>query len=167
MKKGKFILYLVLVASCMALTVGCTKSNKNEEENPTKIKVMIKNSDAKTNKITEEDQENSTQKNEAEEPKEKPGIELIGIEEKHLDVLGIEKETIEKAFQKWTSENGYASVSGAVFYDPMSIFFLEEKYSMNCTLIFSNEGNGIQPENEQKMITMDYYKGKNLIQFHE
>ena len=89
-------------------------------------------------------------------------------EEKETDeIRAKEEETVEKELQKWTSKNGYVSAAGVVFYDPMWISFSEDKYSIDGYLLFEQEGNGIRPEGEQKKITMDYYKTKKRIEFHE
>ena len=50
--------------------------------------------------------------------------------------------------------------------EPMLVRFSEEKYSMDCQLLFADGGNGIQPEDVQTKLTMDYFKEKKLLQIH-
>lgn len=38
---------------------------------------------------------------------------------------------------------------------------------MDCQLIFADGGNGIQPEDAQTKLTMDYFKEKKLLQIHK
>ena len=49
----------------------------------------------------------------------------------------------------------------------MLVRFSEGKYSMDCQLIFADGGNGIQPEDAQTKLTMDYFKEKKLLQIHK
>lgn len=71
------------------------------------------------------------------------------------------------ALRTWTQEHGFSSATGAQFLEPMLVRFSEGKYSMDCQLIFADGGNGIQPEDAQTKLTMDYFKEKKLLQIHK
>lgn len=168
MKKKKISVGIMLAMGCMVLMTGCVKTGQMETLKKPDPIIMVKSPEEKYGE--EEEAEESTKKEgEAEEVKQETEskMDLKGLSEGILSVLGIERESIEKELLEWTSENGYASASGAVFYDPMWIYFSEDKYSIDCHLVFGDGGNGIQPEETQKKITMDYYKTKRRIEFHE
>ncbi len=143
---------------------GCGKSKETATE-----KIAEPNVTIKTSKENSEEKETDEIRAKEEESKQESEtqMELKGVTEGLLSVLEVEEETVEKELQKWTSKNGYVSAAGVVFYDPMWISFSEDKYSIDGYLLFEQEGNGIRPEGEQKKITMDYYKTKKRIEFHE
>lgn len=72
----------------------------------------------------------------------------------------------DNTLRTWTQEHGFSSATGAQFMEPMLVRFSEEKYSMDCQLLFADGGNGIQPEDVQTKLTMDYFKEKKLLQIH-
>ena len=51
--------------------------------------------------------------------------------------------------------------------EPMLVRFSEEKYSMDCQLIFADGRNEIRPEDVQTKLTMDYFKEKKLLLIHK
>lgn len=81
-------------------------------------------------------------------------------------MMGISKREVADALRTWTQEHGFSSATGAQFMEPMLVRFSEEKYSMDCQLLFADGGNGIQPEDVQTKLTMDYFKEKKLLQIH-
>ena len=104
---------------------------------------------------------------EAEEQAEEPlSMELSGLNEEALSMMGISKREVADALRTWTQEHGFSSATGAQFMEPMLVRFSEEKYTMDCQLIFADGGNGIQPEDAQTKLTMDYFKEKKLLQIH-
>lgn len=150
---------------CLFLITGCEKSKQAKPENVSEPNITVKNFEKKS----EENEEEISTEEETQEAdmKTESGMELKGVTERVLSVLEIEKEKIEKELLAWTSKNGYASAIGVAFYDPMWVYFSEDKYSIDGYLIFDSDGNGIRPDDEQKKITMDYYKTKRRIEFHE
>lgn len=93
-------------------------------------------------------------------------LELTGLNDEMLDVLGISKPDIASALKTWADKNGYASASGAAFYESMWIRFSESKYSIEFQMVMGDSGNGISVESGQ-VFTMDYYKGTGMFQFHK
>ena len=89
------------------------------------------------------------------------------LNEDALSMMGISKREVADALRTWTQEHGFSSATGAQFLEPMLVRFSEEKYSMDCQLIFADGGNGIQPEDAQTKLTMDYFKEKKLLQIHK
>lgn len=167
MKKKKISMGTMLAMGCMVLMTGCVKTGQTETPKISDPIIMTKSPEEKYGE--KEETEVSTKEGEVEEMKQETEskMDLKGLSEGIISVLEIERESVEKELLKWTSENGYASAAGAVFYDPMWIYFSEDKYSIDCHLVFNDGGNGIQPEEAQKKITMDYYKTKRRIEFHE
>lgn len=173
--KKKFLMGILLVTGCLFLMTGCGRAEKTKAEEASKPNITVKEpegmpgkeTEEETGKAEEKEADKETDKGTGTDRKTEPGIELKGMTEEILLVLGTEEEKIETAVQKWTTENGYAGVSSVTFYDPMWIYFSEDKYSIDCHLTFDDGGNGIRPEDGGKRITMDYYKAKRRIQFHE
>ena len=110
-----------------------------------------------------ETQENTKQEMEERELESEPEKQ----EEEPLSMMGISKREVADALRTWTQEHGFSSATGAQFLEPMLVRFSEEKYSMDCQLIFADGGNGIQPEDAQTKLTMDYFKEKKLLQIHK
>ncbi|HBJ43554.1 hypothetical protein DWY88_17305 [Mediterraneibacter gnavus] len=105
---------------------------------------------------------------EPEKQEEEPlSMDLSGLNEDALSMMGISKREVADALRTWTQEHGFSSATGAQFLEPMLVRFSEEKYSMDCQLIFADGGNGIQPEDAQTKLTMDYFKEKKLLQIHK
>lgn len=105
---------------------------------------------------------------ESEEQEEEPlSMDLSGLNEEALSMMGISKKEVADALRTWTQEHGFSSATGAQFLEPMLVRFSEGKYSMDCQLIFADGGNGIQPEDAQTKLTMDYFKEKKLLQIHK
>ena len=90
-------------------------------------------------------------------------MELSGLNEEALSMMGISKREVADALRTWTQEHGFSSATGAQFMEPMLVRFSEEKYSMDCQLLFADGGNGIQPEDVQTKLTMDYFKDEKVV----
>ena len=131
------------------------KQEKLPEQKPEKVKQELQ-------KKSEETLEDPKQKPEETEP-EKEAEEQA---EEALSMMGISKREVADALRTWTQEHGFSSATGAQFMEPMLVRFSEEKYSMDCQLLFADGGNGIQPEDVQTKLTMDYFKEKKLLQIH-
>ena len=116
----------------------------------------------------EQEQEKAASAKESEEQEEEPlSMDLSGLNEEALSMMGISKKEVADALRTWTQEHGFSSATGAQFLEPMLVRFSEGKYSMDCQLIFADGGNGIQPEDAQTKLTMDYFKEKKLLQIHK
>ena len=133
------------------------KQEKLPEQKPEKVKQELQ-------KKSEETLEDPKQK--PEETEEPLSMELSGLNEEALSMMGISKREVADALRTWTQEHGFSSATGAQFMEPMLVRFSEEKYSMDCQLLFADGGNGIQPEDVQTKLTMDYFKEKKLLQIH-
>ena len=173
MKKRIIIVIAAMVILCGVLTgIGILmsvqkpekkseqKSEKVEQELQTKLEEKQKN----PKQETPETQESKEQQKTEEEPL---SMELSGLNEDALSMMGISKREVADALRTWTQEHGFSSATGAQFLEPMLVRFSEEKYSMDCQLIFADGGNGIQPEDAQTKLTMDYFKEKKLLQIHK
>lgn len=101
----------------------------------------------------------------AETGEEEPSMELTGLPDDVLEIMGITRVQVADALKEWTEENGYSSADGAVFQEPVCIRFENLKFSVNLQLTFGEEGNGTIPEDT--VLTMDYYKTQNHIFFHK
>mgnify|MGYP007077728436 CR=1 FL=1 len=144
------------------------KQEKLPEQKPEKCEAGITEKSQKKHwKIQSRNQRKQSQKREAEEQAEEPlSMELSGLNEEALSMMGISKREVADALRTWTQEHGFSSATGAQFMEPMLVRFSEEKYSMDCQLLFADGGNGIQPEDVQTKLTMDYFKEKKLLQIH-
>ena len=153
MKKRIIIVIAAMVILCGILTgIGIILSDQKPE----------KQSEEKPEKVEQE------LESEPEKQEEEPlSMDLSGLNEDALSMMGISKKEVADALRTWTQEHGFSSATGAQFLEPMLVRFSEEKYSMDCQLIFADGGNGIQPEDAQNKLTMDYFKEKKLLQIHK
>lgn len=163
MKKTIFIIAALAIVAAVFLLIGAYSLKKMDKQNEEQIIKNEKISEQKTEKVEEKNIGESKEKKE----EEALSMEISGLSDEMLSVMGITKKNVSDALKKWTQENGFSSATGAEFSEPMWIRFSESKYSLDCTLILSNQGTGIRPAEENLTITMDYFKGKNLIQFHQ
>lgn len=102
----------------------------------------------------------------SEEPEEEElSMELAGLPEDVLEIMGITRVQVADALKEWTEENGYSSADGAVFQEPVYLRFDDLKFSVSLQLTFGEGGNGTTPEDT--VLTMDYYKKQNQFFFHK
>lgn len=143
------------------------KQEKLPEQKPEKVKQELQKKSEETLEDPKQKPEETEPEKEAEEQAEEPlSMELSGLNEEALSMMGISKREVADALRTWTQEHGFSSATGAQFMEPMLVRFSEGKYSMDCQLLFADGGNGIQPEDAQTKLTMDYFKEKQLLQFH-
>ena len=168
MKKRIIILIAAMVILCGVLTgigilMSVQKPEKKSEQKSEKVEQELQTK-LEEKQETPETQESKEQQKTEEEPL---SMELSGLNEDALSMMGISKKEVADALRTWTQEHGFSSATGAQFLEPMLVRFSEEKYSMDCQLIFADGGNGIQPEDVQTKLTMDYFKEKKLLQIHK
>ena len=149
----------LLLSSQKPEKISEKKTEKVEQELQTKLEEKQKN----LKQETPETQESKEQQKTEETPH---SMELLGLQEEALSMMGISKKEVADSLKTWTQEHGFSSAKGAQFLEPMLVRFSEGKYSMDCQLLFADGGNGIQPEDAQTKLTMDYFKEKQLLQFH-
>ena len=144
MKKRIIIPIAALILLCGILTgIGILLSSQKPE----------KTSEKKTEKVEQELQT---------KPEETPGNP-----KQEQEKAASAKESEEQEEEPLSMDlSGFSSATGAQFLEPMLVRFSEGKYSMDCQLIFADGGNGIQPEDAQTKLTMDYFKEKKLLQIH-
>lgn len=92
-------------------------------------------------------------------------VEISGLSDEALEILGASKEEIAEEILEWAQKNGCSSARSASFQNSMEIRFDDSKYTMNFSLDFEEEGNGDQPEGGM-LFTMDFYKGERGFFFH-
>lgn len=144
------------------------KQEKLPEQKPEKVKQELQKKSEETLEDPKQKAEETEPEKEAEEQAEEPlSMELSGLNEEALSMMGISKREVADALRTWTQEHGFSSATGVQFMEPMLVRFSEEKYSMDCQLLFADGGNGIQPEDVQTKLTMDYFKEKKLLQIHK
>ena len=144
------------------------KQEKLPEQKPEKVKQELQKKSEETLEDPKQEKEERELEIEPEKQYEEPlSIYLSGLNEDALSMMGISKREVADALRTWTQEHGFSSATGAQFMEPMLVRFSEEKYSMDCQLIFADGGNGIQPEDAQTKLTMDYFKEKKLLQIHK
>ncbi len=149
----------LLLSSQKPEKISEKKTEKVEQELQTKLEEKQKN----PKQETPETQESKEQQKTEETPH---SMELLGLQEEALSMMGISKKEVADSLKTWTQEHGFSSAKGAQFLEPMLVRFSEGKYSMDCQLLFADGGNGIQPEDVQTKLTMDYFKEKKLLQIH-
>lgn len=143
------------------------KQEKLPEQKPEKVKQELQKKSEETLEDPKQKPEETEPEKEAEEQVEESlSMELSGLNEEALSMMGISKKEVADSLKTWTQEHGFSSATGAQFLEPMLVRFSEGKYSMDCQLLFADGGNGIQPEDAQTKLTMDYFKEKQLLQFH-
>ena len=156
MKKRIIIVIAAMVILCGILTgigiiLSDQKPEKQSEEKPEKVEQELEIKPKETQENTKQEMEERELESEPEKQEEEP----------------LSKREVADALRTWTQEHGFSSATGAQFLEPMLVRFSEEKYSMDCQLIFADGGNGIQPEDAQTKLTMDYFKEKKLLQIHK
>lgn len=144
------------------------KQEKLPEQKPEKVKQELQKKSEETLEDPKQKPEETEPEKEAEEQVEESlSMELSGLNEEALSMMGISKKEVADSLKTWTQEHGFSSATGAQFLEPMLVRFSEGKYSMDCQLIFADGGNGIQPEDAQTKLTMDYFKERKLLQIHK
>ncbi|MCB5621201.1 hypothetical protein [Mediterraneibacter gnavus] len=172
MRKRIGIMMAAMILLCGILTgIGIflvvLKQEKLPEQKPEKVKQELQKKSEETLEDPKQKAEETEPEKEAEEQAEEPlSMELSGLNEEALSMMGISKREVADALRTWTQEHGFSSATGVQFMEPMLVRFSEEKYSMDCQLLFADGGNGIQPEDVQTKLTMDYFKEKKLLQIH-
>lgn len=173
MKKRIIIVIAAMVILCGILTgigiiLSDQKPEKQSEEKPEKVEQELEIKPKETQENTKQEMEERELESEPEKQEEEPlSMDLSGLNEDALSMMGISKREVADALRTWTQEHGFSSATGAQFLEPMLVRFSEEKYSMDCQLIFADGGNGIQPEDAQTKLTMDHFKEKKLLQIHK
>ena len=82
-------------------------------------------------------------------------------------MMGISKREVADALRTWTQEHGFSSATGAQFMEPMLVRFSEEKYSMDCQLLFADGAMESSRRMYKPKLTMDYFKEeKDCLQIH-
>ena len=173
MKKRIIIPIAALILLCGILTgigilLSSQKPEKTSEKKTEKVEQELQTKPEETPGNPKQEQEKAASAKESEEQEEEPlSMDLSGLNEEALSMMGISKKEVADALRTWTQEHGFSSATGAQFLEPMLVRFSEGKYSMDCQLIFADGGNGIQPEDAQTKLTMDYFKVKKLLQIHK
>lgn len=99
---------------------------------------------------------------------EKLPIEINGLSDEALKILGTNKIDISKKLKEWLDGNGFSSSSKVEFYQTMDIDFSENTYTMQCQINYGTEGNGIiNPDNPNPIITMKYFKDDGMYLFYK
>ena len=113
------------------------KQEKLPEQKPEKVKQELQKKSEETLEDPKQKPEETEPEKEAEEQAEEPlSMELSGLNEEALSMMGISKREVADALRTWTQEHGFSSATGAQFMEPMLVRFSEEKYSMDCQLLF-------------------------------
>ena len=136
------------------------KSEKVEQELQTKLEEKQKNPKQETPETQESKDQQKTEE-------ELLSMELSGLNEDALSMMGISKKEVADALRTWTQEHGFSKCNRSTVFGTDAGTIFREKYSMDCQLIFADGGNGIQPEDVQTKLTMDYFKEKKLLQIHK
>lgn len=161
------IILLCGILTGIGIFLVVLKQEKLPEQKPEKVKQELqKKSEETLENPKQKPEETESEKEVAEQEKESLPMELSGLNEEALSMMGISKREVADALRTWTQEHGFSSVTGAQFLEPMLVRFSEGKYSMDCQLLFADGGNGIQPEDAPIKLTMDYFKEKKLLQIH-
>lgn len=173
MKKRIIIVIAAMVLLCgilkgIGIILSIQKPEKKSEQNPEKVEQELQTKSEETPENPKQKMEETELESEPKKQEEEPlSMDLSGLNEDALSMMGISKKEVADALRTWTQEHGFSSATGAQFLEPMLVRFSEEKYSMDCQLIFADGGNGIQPEDVQTKLTMDYFKEKKLLQIHK
>lgn len=176
-KKVFFVGVLLVVVLGLAGKVDILGNREKDTEKAGAVSVEQDEEDAVMEELKQglDVQEMSSQKQDGQiedasavitEKEKALAVELIGVDEEMLDVLGVRGSDIAEALKEWADMNGYSGISGAAFYEPMWIRFSESKYSIGFELILGDTGNGVSA-NDSQMFTMDYYKSSGIYQFHK
>ena len=73
-----------------------------------------------------QEQEKAASAKESEEQEEEPlSMDLSGLNEEALSMMGISKKEVADALRTWTQEHGFSSATGAQFLEPMLVRFSE------------------------------------------
>lgn len=97
------------------------------------------------------------------------GMRITGYTKEMEKVMEVQAEEVAEKSRNWLDKNGYSGAVGLAFYDTIKITQSEQKYSVECQVLFeTGNGNGLQEEKESKdtVLTMDYYKNRGLFQWH-
>ena len=105
-----------------------------------------------------------TDEESAEEPERIPVIEITGLTEEALAVLDISLADVADQVKAWADGNGHTGITGAAFYNVMTIDFADGKYSVEFRLIQGTRGNGLLQD--EQVYTMDFFSEDGLFQFH-
>ena len=173
MKKRIIIPIAALILLCGILTgigilLSSQKPEKTSEKKTEKVEQELQTKPEEKQKNPKQETPETQESKEQQKTEEEPlSMELSGLNEDALSMMGISKKEVADALRTWTQEHGFSSATGAQFLEPMLVRFSEGKYSMDCQLIFADGGNGIQPEDAQTKLTMDYFKEKKLLQIHK
>lgn len=99
-----------------------------------------------------------------EEPERIPVIEITGLTEEALAVLDVSLVDVSDQVKAWADGNGHTGITGAAFYNMMTIDFADGKYSVEFRLIQGTRGNGLLQD--EQGYTMDFFSEDGLFQFH-
>lgn len=143
-------------------TEGKNVRAEAEEENGWK-EIVAEEKEEEKKAEEENEEEEDAKENEA---VRRSPVEIAGISDEALEILGTSREEIADEILAWAQENGFSSAGSASFQNSMEIRFDESKYTMYFALDFREEGNGSQPE-ESLPFVMDFYKSEQRFFFHE
>ena len=118
---------------------GCSGTGEITGTETRKVKQELQKKSEETLEDPKQKPEETEPEKEAEEQAEEPlSMELSGLNEEALSMMGISKREVADALRTWTQEHGFSSATGAQFMEPMLVRFSEEKYSMDCQLLFAD-----------------------------
>lgn len=164
------IIFLLVLLFCVFGAVIYFASTKDEADGKAEVNVKTETDSEELPEAEEEKTEATEMETEESEEPEEPEaeelpMELTGLPDDVMKIMGITRSQIADALKEWTEENGYSSADGAVFQEPVYLRFDDLKFSVSFQLTFGEEGNGITPEDT--VLTMDYYQKQNQIFFHK
>ncbi len=137
-----------------------TKQDKKDDHSKGTYKSESQPDIAAVNKTEKEEESQDTNTNPIIE-----GMKITGYTEEMERILEQDAKTVIEKYRTWLEQNGYTGVTGLAFCDGVQITLSEQKYSVECQLIYEEgQGNGIQPQTA--LIVLDYYKNRGLYQFH-
>ena len=166
MEKRKLlgVVVIILILAVVFFMYGNKEKDKDVQvqKHTEELKEELQEEEQESRELLSKEPEQTEEK-----PEVPPVIELKGLNEEMLQVLGAEKEALAEALNEWAKGNGLSSIEGASFYPRMNIDFMESKYSMEFVVILGDKGNGIYSDADREHIyTMDYYKQNETFNFH-
>lgn len=106
---------------------GCSETGEITGTETRKSEAGITEKSEETLEDPKQKPEETEPEKEAEEQAEEPlSMELSGLNEEALSMMGISKREVADALRTWTQEHGFSSATGAQFMEPMLVRFSEE-----------------------------------------
>ena len=122
MKKRIIIVIAAMVILCGILTgigiiLSDQKPEKQSEEKPEKVEQELEIKSKETQENTKQEMEERELESEPEKQEEEPlSMDLSGLNEDALSMMGISKKEVADALRTWTQEHGFSSATGAQFF---------------------------------------------------